>query len=152
MTTATSGRTHRVCHPQRRRPEVVWGRATLTPVTGSAQEPGSTRDSNGAERASWTFLTNHLHVLLCIARDPTIRLRDVATLVGITERAAQSIVADLVAEGYLSRSRVGRRNHYEVHAELPLRHPLERDHSVSELLQFLNPARGRTRTTRSQAS
>jgi predicted transcriptional regulator len=105
-----------------------------------------------AEKHGWTFLTNHMHVLLCISRDPTVRLRDVALLVGITERAAQSIVADLVAEGYLSRSRVGRRNHYEVHAELPLRHQLERDHSVSELLHFLNPVRGRTRAARSQAS
>jgi hypothetical protein len=76
-------------------------------------------------------------VLLCIARDPTIRLRDVATLVGITERAAQSIVADLVQEGYVSRARIGRRNRYEVHTGLPLRHPLERDHAVSELLGFL---------------
>lgn len=105
-----------------------------------------------AEKHGWTFLTNHMHVLLCISRDPTVRLRDVALLVGITERAAQSIVADLVAEGYLTRSRVGRRNHYVVHAELPLRHPLERDHSVSELLHFLNPTRGRTRAGRSQAS
>jgi hypothetical protein len=108
----------------------------------------TTLDSDAAERLSWTFLTNHMHVLLCIARDPTIRLRDVATLVGITERAAQSIVADLVHEGYVSRARIGRRNHYEVHAGLPLRHPLERDHAVSELLAFLGvpgPVKRRTR-------
>ena len=72
----------------------------------------------------WTFLTNHAHVLLCIAADPTIRVREVAALVGITERAAQRIVADLEAEGYISHERVGRRNRYEVHPTLPLRHPL----------------------------
>ena len=72
-----------------------------------------------------------------------MRLRDVATLVGITERAAQSIVADLAHGGYLTRVRVGRRNQYEVHDGMPLRHPLERDHSVTELLSFLRaPASG----------
>ncbi|MBK9180648.1 MAG: helix-turn-helix domain-containing protein [Acidimicrobiales bacterium] len=88
-------------------------------------------------RASWTFLTNHAHVLLCIAEDPGARLRDVATRVGITERAAQSIVADLVATGYLTRERVGRRNHYEIHPARPLRHPIERHHDVGELLALL---------------
>jgi hypothetical protein len=79
-----------------------------------------------------------MHVLLCIARDPSIRLRDVALLVGITERAAQSIVADLVDAGYLTRARIGRRNHYDVHAELPLRHPLEHDQTVGTLLASLH--------------
>lgn len=95
----------------------------------------------------WTFLTNYGHVLLAIAHDPGIRLRDIAQRVGVTERAAQRIVADLVSEGYLSRSRVGRRNHYEVHPDLPLRHPLERHHDVGELLRVLrllpNPASDR---------
>jgi DNA-binding MarR family transcriptional regulator len=86
---------------------------------------------------SWTFLTNHAHVLLCIARDPGVRLRDVAADVGITERAAQRIVAELVEAGYLGRSREGRRNRYEVHEELPLRHPLERQHEIGELLELL---------------
>jgi hypothetical protein len=85
----------------------------------------------------WTFLTNHTHVLLCISEDPTIRLRDVAHLVGITERAAQSIVADLVNEGYLSRDKVGRRNTYQLHLDRPLRHPIERHHTVGELLGVL---------------
>ena len=84
--------------------------------------------------SSWTFLTNHAHVLLCIARDPGIRLRDVATEVGITERAAQRIVAELVEAGYISRTREGRRNHYEVHGDLPLRHPLEQHRGIGELL------------------
>lgn len=86
---------------------------------------------------TWTFLTNHAHVLLCIAADPGIRLRDVSERVGITERAAQRIVAELVESGYLTRQRVGRRNAYEVHPELPLRHPVEWDARVGELLRLL---------------
>jgi hypothetical protein len=101
-------------------------------------DPGGGEDRRG-ER-SWTFLTNHAHVLLCIARDPTIRLRDVADRVGITERAAQSIVADLVEGEYLSRERVGRRNQYELHYDRPLRHPVEREHDIGELVQLLTSA------------
>ena len=89
----------------------------------------------------WTFLTNHAHVLLVITRDPEARLRDVAALVGITERAAQRIVAELEEEGYLTRTRDGRRNHYEVHPDVPLRHPLERDHAVGEVLAVLRDGR-----------
>lgn len=86
----------------------------------------------------WTFLTNHAHVLLCIAGDLEIRLRDVATSVGITERAAQRIVMELEEAGYLDRERVGRRNRYRLHVDQPLRHPMDRDHSVSELLRVLS--------------
>lgn len=88
-------------------------------------------------KPGWTFLTNHSHVLICIAGDPGIRGRDIAEKVGITERSAQSIVADLVEAGYLTRTKVGRRNHYEVHPDLPFRHPLERDHQVAELLRLV---------------
>jgi len=93
----------------------------------------------------WTFLTNHAHVLLCIAGDPEIRLRDVAASVGITERAAQRIVMELEAAGYLDRERVGRRNRYRLHTDQPLRHPMDRDHRVGELLTVLSdePARRR---------
>lgn len=94
----------------------------------------------------WTFLTNHAHVLLCIASDPEIRLRDVAASVGITERAAQRIVMELEETGYLERERVGRRNRYRLHADQPLRHPMDRNHWVSELLTLLSrtpPARRR---------
>lgn len=97
---------------------------------------------------SWTFLTNHSHVLICIAQDPESRLRDIAERVGITERSTQSIVADLVEGGYVTRTRVGRRNHYEVNADLPLRHPVERDHQVSVLLRLL----GLEAATRSRGS
>lgn len=89
----------------------------------------------------WTFLTNHAHVLLAVTRDPEARLRDVAGLVGITERAAQRIVSDLEAGGYLTRTRDGRRNRYEVHPDVPLRHPLERDHAIGEILAVLRDRR-----------
>ena len=93
------------------------------------------------ERPRWTFLTNHSHVLLCIAADPDIRGRDIAERVGITERSAQSIVADLVEAGYVTRRKVGRRNTYEVHPEGQLRHPVERGHEVAELLPLVTPVR-----------
>jgi DNA-binding MarR family transcriptional regulator len=84
----------------------------------------------------WTFLTNHAHVLLAIAREPTARLRDVAEAVGITERAAQAIVADLEAAGYLRRERVGRRNQYTVNPAGRFRHPVEADRSIGDLLNL----------------
>ena len=86
----------------------------------------------------WTFLTNHAHVFLCISRDPDIRLRDVAEMVGITERAAQRIVADLEAEGYITTERIGRRNRYVVHPEAPLRHPIEQQRAVGNLMRLLD--------------
>jgi hypothetical protein len=93
----------------------------------------------------WTFLTNHAHVLLCIAADPDIRLRDAAVKVGVTERAAQRIVADLQAEGYLRVEKNGRRNQYEVRPDLPMRHPIEEHATVGSLLRLLGarPARKR---------
>ena len=94
-------------------------------------------DETNGPRSHWTFLTNHTHVLLCITRDPTIRLRDVASMVGITERAAQSIVADLVGEGYLTRSRVGRRNVYDVHLDTPMRSSDNGALTVGGLLDYL---------------
>ena len=90
-------------------------------------------------KSGWTFLTNHGHVLVCIATDPEIRGRDIATRVGITERAAQAIVADLVAEGYLQRTRVGRRNNYRIAMDRRLRHPLEHSHRIGELLMLATP-------------
>ncbi|GII82273.1 hypothetical protein Ssi03_02630 [Sphaerisporangium siamense] len=89
---------------------------------------------NGAEHKSWTFLTNHARVLVEIARSPDARLRDIAAGIGITERAAQAIVTDLEEAGYLTRTRVGRRNHYSVDPSRPFRHPAEADHRVAGLL------------------
>jgi hypothetical protein len=94
----------------------------------------------------WTFLSNHGHVLLALARDPQARLRDVAALVGITERSVQSIVADLEAEGYLTRIRTGRRNVYQLHPHRRFRHPAESRHRIGELLDLFverSPVRGR---------
>jgi DNA-binding Lrp family transcriptional regulator len=90
-------------------------------------------------RQDWTFLTNHAHVLLCISADPEIRQRDIARLVGITERAAQKIVSELEAGGYLTRERVGRRNRYRMNGDVPLRHPLESTHRIGELIEVLRP-------------
>ncbi|MGA2925821.1 MAG: helix-turn-helix domain-containing protein [Solirubrobacteraceae bacterium] len=87
--------------------------------------------------AGWTFLTNHAQALVCIARDPGVRLRDIAERAGITERAAHRIVAELVAAGYLTRKRNGRRNHYTINAHLPLPDPIARDQNVGELLEIL---------------
>lgn len=106
---------------------------------------------NDERSARWTFLTNHAHVLLCIAADPGVRLRDVAERVGITERATQGIVGDLVASGYVERSRVGRRNHYAVRADLPLRHPIEQEHAIGHLLQLVTPPATPAKRARSRA-
>ena len=88
-----------------------------------------------AERA-WTFLTNHAHVLLYVTRAPEARVRDIADRVGISERMVQLVLSDLEDAGYLQRTRVGRRNAYEVTGG-PLRHPLEQEHQVEELLAVL---------------
>lgn len=89
---------------------------------------------SGMESRTWTFLTNHAHVLLVIARDPDVRVRDIASSVGITERAAQAIVTDLEAGGYISRTRVGRRNTYTVNPAGEFRHRVEAGRSIGDLL------------------
>jgi DNA-binding MarR family transcriptional regulator len=91
------------------------------------------------ETLGWTFLSNHTHVLLCLANDPTIRQRDIALSVGITERSVGLIIADLVDAGYVEKHRSGRRNEYTVNRDLRLRHPLEAHHSIGELLDVLSP-------------
>ena len=90
-----------------------------------------------AMQSSWSFLTNHAHVLLSLAADPDATLREVAERVGITERAAHRIVSELENEGALTRSRSGRRNHYEIREDFPLRHPIERHCSVGQLVQMV---------------
>jgi DNA-binding MarR family transcriptional regulator len=91
---------------------------------------------------TWVFLSNHGNVLLCIARDPDVRTRDIAERVGITERAAQRIVADLIAEGYVERTKVGRRNRYQVNRHGHLRHPLFQDFEIGPLVDTLHGRRG----------
>lgn len=92
---------------------------------------------DGASPKRWTFLTNHGHVLVCLARSPELRLRDVAEKVGVTERAVQRIVADLEEAGFLTRSRSGRQNHYEIDVDRPMRHAIEADSTVGTFLRLL---------------
>ena len=87
---------------------------------------------------TWSFLTNHAQVLLCIAQDPGIRLRDIGATIGITERAAHKIVTELADSGYISRKRNGRRNHYTLAAHLPLPDPVARDQKIGDLVAMLN--------------
>lgn len=87
--------------------------------------------------ASWTFLTNHAHVLLCLAGDPELRVRDIAERVGVTERAVLRILGDLAEAGYLARERAGRRTHYRIHLDRPMRHPVEAMRSVRVLVEAL---------------
>ena len=87
---------------------------------------------------SWTFLTNHAHVLLCLARDSTLRMRDLALEVGITERAVQGIVSDLEEAGYVERVRTGRRNSYRIDKSLHLRHPIEQHKTIADLIRAIH--------------
>ena len=89
------------------------------------------------EKKPWTFVTNHTQVLLAIASNPDIRTRDIADAVGITERAAQRIVADLAEAGYVEITRVGRRNHYTINGEVSMRHPAQDDYEIGALLDVL---------------
>lgn len=95
-----------------------------------------------APARNWSFLTNHARVLLCIADDPGIRLREIGDSVGITERAAHRIVGELADAGYISRRRDGRRNHYTIQSDLPLPDPLVRGQRVGDLLAVLRRRRG----------
>ncbi|GIH95946.1 helix-turn-helix transcriptional regulator [Planobispora siamensis] len=93
--------------------------------------------TNGGEPAStWTFLTHHARVPVEIARDPQVRIRDIAARIGITERAVQSIVSDLHHEGYLTHDKVGRRNHYTLNSERGFRYPTEADLPVRLLIDI----------------
>jgi DNA-binding Lrp family transcriptional regulator len=91
---------------------------------------------SGGRQRTWTFLTNHARVMILIAETPGIRLRDIAVRCGITERASQRIVAELEAEGYLTHEKVGRRNNYHLMSSAHLRHPLEVDVEIGQLLDL----------------
>jgi hypothetical protein len=102
---------------------------------------------------SWTFLTNHAQVLVCIAHDPGVRLRDIGERVGITERAAHRIVTELTAAGYITRQRNGRRNQYTINAHLPLPDPIAREQNVAGLLEILTaPHASKPRVARAGTS
>ena len=93
--------------------------------------------SDSQIKSSWTFLTNHSHVLLCLAKTPSIRIRDLPIDVGITERAVQRIIAELIAAGYVERLKDGRRNVYRIHGNKPLKHPVESHKNVEDLIQLI---------------
>ncbi len=114
---------------------VYYGSGVKTPKCAREDHD---EDRRPTVNSSWMFLTNHAHVLFSISENSQIRARDIAAQVGITERAAQRIIAELEEAGYLSHERVGRRNHYEVAQGVPLRHALESHVSVDALLQLLH--------------
>lgn len=93
--------------------------------------------SSESDDRTWRFLSNHTQVLLYIYRDPNARFRDIAQSVGITERAAQRIVADLIESGYVESERNGRRNHYSINTDIAMRHPAQHSHEIGELLGLL---------------
>ncbi len=97
----------------------------------------ATKPKPSRESSSWTFLSNHAHVLVALFRDPQARVRDVAGEVGITERSVHLILADLEREGILKRVREGRRNRYLLQLDAPLRHPLEKHRTVRELVEMV---------------
>ena len=118
-------------------------RGALTSIPRVPSKPRPTaakapsRPAEPKAGGGWTFLSNHAHVLLLLAKEPEIRLRDVAERVGITERAVQRIVADLEHGRYIERGRTGRRNHYTVHPEMPLRHPIEAHRKIASLIHLV---------------
>ena len=95
--------------------------------------------NEGRSWIGWTFFSNHAHVIILMARSPMIRTRDLAHQIGITERAVQRIIADLVDGAYVSRERIGRRNRYIVHEDRFLRHPVEGDCRIRDLLAAVSP-------------
>lgn len=100
----------------------------------------------------WSFLTNHAQVLLCIAQDPGIRLREIGDTVGITERATHRIVSELAAAGYISRHRVGRRNRYTIQPDLPIPDALAREQRIGDLLELLGRRRATLEPSRRSAA
>jgi DNA-binding MarR family transcriptional regulator len=116
-------------------------RATLRKRQTAA--PGRPAPAHSAEHASghWTFLTNHSHVLILLAHNPSIILRKVADMVGITERAVQRIIADLEEDGCIEREKVGRQNHYRIIRERKLRHSVEAHRTIGDLLRIIDGGR-----------
>jgi hypothetical protein len=117
--------------------------ADATPADPAAGDSGAGQEDVAAPRTpsgSWTFLSNHAHVLLCLAADPDQTLPAIAEQVCVTSRAVQLILTDLIQGGYVERTKVGRRNHYRVNADGHLRHPLEAHHRIADLIAALGPA------------
>lgn len=108
------------------------------PAKKASKLSKASKASAAVPESGWTFLTNYSHVLICLAAEPDLRMREVAEKVGITERAVQRIVADLEEAGFLQRNRDGRRNQYVINAKLQLRHPVEEHCTVAELLNMVS--------------
>lgn len=106
----------------------------ITMKTDKRLNPGMSEQS----KPQWTFLTNHFHVLVCLSRDPTSRIRDLAEGVGITQRAVQRILVELVEDKAIKISKNGRRNTYTINPKKRLHHPLESKHTIGEILEILN--------------
>jgi len=117
--------------------------AASTRVPSGRAAPNSPIEA--ASQAPWTFLSNHAHVLIVLNSEPDLVLREVALWVGITERAVQRIVQDLVEEGFLMRERVGRRNHYRITSGKHLRHPVESHCTIDEILKLVSKAKSTKR-------
>ncbi len=137
--TKTGGRAHvsrrSTTSAQRSRARILATRVAKS--TGRAHGSSVPTGEVGVNGTRWTFLTNHTHVLILLGRDPSMVLREVASRVGITERAVQRIIADLEEGGILEREKIGRKNHYKIHRSRKLRHPIERHRSIGALLQAL---------------
>jgi len=119
------------------KPKRAQGETPKAAIAGRAKEQQILEKAEKSG-ARWTFLTNHSHVLLLLARDPSMVLREVAIQVGITERAVQRIIADLEQEGFIEREKIGRQNHYRILADKPLRHSIESHRTVSDLIELIN--------------
>lgn len=111
----------------------------IAPRKSASRAAAST--TNG-EKVRWTFLTNHSHVIILLAQDPSMVLREVASKIGITERAVQRIIAELEQDGFIERKKVGRNNHYFIRTKNPLRHPIESHRTLGDLLNLLQGSRG----------
>jgi DNA-binding transcriptional ArsR family regulator len=122
---------HRMTKKSRRVP------ATRPAPSQPGLRSGRSQAVAAAPPARWTFLTNHSHVLILVAQNPSVVLREVASRVGITERAVQRIIADLERAGIIERERVGRQNHYRVRTNIPLRHPIEAHRTVGDLVGII---------------
>ena len=107
------------------------------PVNKVIKKPAHVQTASTVE-ASWTFLSNHTHVLVCLAGNEEITVRDIANEVGITERAVMRILSDLEAGGVLERERDGRRNRYRIDVKMPLRHALEKHRTIGDILALVN--------------
>lgn len=122
--------------PTKRTPTKRTPRATPrpepNPKVGARPTAGDATPSRG-----WTFLTNHAHVLICLAQNESLTARELSQRIGITERSVQAVLSDLIADGYLGKIKIGRRNHYTVYQSGRLRHPVEANHTIAELIDAL---------------